>query len=140
MFCFVFSFPFSDPLSCRWFFRLRRFSDPVLRGYGSLRSEEEGKTLPVYENTFSGERRGVLAFYCGSSAFPVWLLEVPQGLCTAAQGRGPEAAGDSPLRNGPLGQGRESGSRPSCPSRAWASCSLPLGLSFLFCKRKEEKK
>lgn len=46
---------------------------------------------PVYENTFSGERRGVLAFYCGSSAFPVWLLEVPQGLCTAAQGRGPEA-------------------------------------------------
>lgn len=70
---------------------MRRFSDPVLRGYGSLRSEEEGKTLPVYENTFSGERRGVLAFYCGSSAFPVWLLEVPQGLCTAAQGRGPEA-------------------------------------------------
>lgn len=24
---------------------MRRFSDPVLRGYGSLRSEEEGKTL-----------------------------------------------------------------------------------------------
>ena len=38
---------------------MRRFSGPVLRGYGSLRSEEEGKTLPVYENTFGGERRGV---------------------------------------------------------------------------------
>lgn len=51
---------------------MRRFSGPVLRGYGSLRSEEEGKTLPVYENTFGGERRGeeFLAFYCGSPAFP----------------------------------------------------------------------
>lgn len=69
---------------------MRTFSGPVLRGYGSLRSEEEGKKVSVYENRFRGERRGVLAFYCGSPAFPVCLLEFPQGLCTAAQGRVPE--------------------------------------------------
>ena len=37
-----------------------------------------------------GRGEEFLAFYCGSPAFPVYLLEFPQGLCTAAQGRVPE--------------------------------------------------
>lgn len=142
-FCF-FPFPFSDPLSCRWFY-MRTFSGPVLRGYGSLRSEEEGKKVSVYENIFRGERRGVPSVLLWLPCLPCVSARIsPRSLyCCPRQGpRGDTGvrcwpAGDSPLRSGPLGRGRESGSRPSCWSRAWACCSLSVGLSFLFCNIKE---